>query len=291
MSRHASPSLRLRGLLVAALAVALLMAFGVPPAAAAAGDEVPEAAIDALVEDLDISAAEAGERLAAQPAQVDLADRLTDRLGDRAAGAWIDEASGDLHVNVLDAAAAREVDDAGAVPERVAHSLERLERAKAELEAATAPVGATWAVDVPTNSLVLGIPAGTRDARTRRFIAAARALDVPVRVERIAGDAATQAFYGGEAILGTTGGRCSAGFITASGSGTQYVLTAGHCTRSISNWIGDGMTIGPSVAASFPGNDYGAIRINNPAALQPVGAVVNGGGVTDIPVEVCKRFS
>jgi hypothetical protein len=157
----------------------------------------------------------------------------------------------------------------------------------------------TWAIDIPTNSLVLGIPAGACDAATRRFIATARALDVPVRVEKIAGEAVTQAFYGGEAILGASGGRCSAGFITAASSGNQYIVTAGHCTDAINTWIGDGQTIGNTAASSFPGNDYGAIRINNPSALQPVGGVVNGGGFTGItgssqvPVgaTVCKSGS
>lgn len=300
MSSYASQGRNLRRLLVTAFAVALFAALAVPPAdAASQRDDVTEAAVDALVEDLDISAAEAAERLEAQPAQAALASKLTRQLGNSAAGAWIDEASGELRVNVVDAAAAQQVRNAGATPARVDVSLGRLERAKAELDAAAAPAGATWAVDIPTNSLVLGIPAGTRDARTRQFIAAAKALDVPVRVEKIAGEAATQAFYGGEAILGSSGGRCSAGFITAASSGTQYVVTAGHCTNSSSTWRGDGQTIGNTAASSFPGNDYGAIRINNPSALQPVGAVVNGGGATDItgssqvPVgaTVCKSGS
>lgn len=75
------------------------------------------------------------------------------------------------------------------MPERVAVGLDRLEQAKAKLDAAAAPEGVTWAVDIPTNSLVLGIPVGARDAATRRFIVTARALDVPVRVEKIAGEA------------------------------------------------------------------------------------------------------
>jgi streptogrisin D len=300
MTRYVARGRNLRHLLITALAVALLAALVVPPAQAASeSDDLTSAAVAAMVDDLDISAAEAADRLAQQPAQAALAAKLTRQLGDSAAGAWIDEASGELHVNVLDASAAQQVRDAGAIAVRVDRSLDRLEQAKAELEGADAPAGVTWAVDVPNNSLVLGIPAGTRDARTRQFIAAARELDVPVRIEKIAGDAATQAFYGGEAILGSSGGRCSAGFITAAPSGNQYVVTAGHCTNSSSTWRGDGQTIGNTAASSFPGNDYGAIRINNPSALQPVGGVVNGGGFTDItgssqvPVgaTVCKSGS
>jgi streptogrisin D len=300
MSWYGTRGRSLRRLLITAFAVALLAALAVPPVGAASEqDAVTRAAVDAMVEDLDISAAEASDRLAAQPDQAALAKELTRRLGDSAAGAWIDEATGQLRVNVLDAAAAQEVRDAGAVPERVAVGLDRLEQAKAKLDAGAAPEGVTWAVDIPTSSLVLGIPAGARDAATRQLIARARALDVPVRVEKIAGEAATQAFYGGEAILGASGGRCSAGFITAASSGNQYIVTAGHCTDAINTWIGDGQTIGNTAASSFPGNDYGAIRINNPSALQPVGGVVNGGGYTDItgssqvPVgaTVCKSGS
>ena len=86
----------------------------------------------------------------------------------------------------------------------------------------------------------------------------------------------TQAFYGGQAIY-RGGSRCSAGFNTRSGSGRNYVLTAGHCTDLGSTWTtSSGQTIGPVAASSFPGNDYGAIRISNPASLDPRGGVLYG---------------
>jgi hypothetical protein len=127
MSWYGTRGRNLRRLLITAVAVTLLAALAVP-VGASEQDAVTRAAVDAMVEDLDISAAEASDRLAAQPDQAALARELTRQLGDSAAGAWIDEATGELRVNVLDAAAAREVRDAGAVPERVAVGLDRLAR-------------------------------------------------------------------------------------------------------------------------------------------------------------------
>jgi hypothetical protein len=278
MSRDAYTGWRLRRRLVPALVVALLVALVVPLPAAASAAQVSDEAVEALVDDLGISADEAKERLEAQPEQTALARRLSDQLGARAAGTWIDEATGELRVNVLDAAAARQVEAAGAAPKRVDTSLDRLERAEAELARGSIPEGAALTVDVPANALVLNIPRGSNAAG---FIADAKALGVPVRVERVAAAVVPQAFYGGQEIRGS-GWLCSAGFIAASGN-TQYVVTAGHCTELSPTWTtSSGQTIGPAAGSSFPGNDYGRIQISNPSALQPVGAVINGGGITDI---------
>jgi hypothetical protein len=61
------------------------------------------------------------------------------------------------------------------------------------------------------------------------------------------------------------------------------VLTAGHCTNLGGTWTtSSGQTIGPVAASSFPGNDFGAIRISNPAALDPRGGVLYNGAFRDI---------
>ena len=63
----------------------------------------------------------------------------------------------------------------------------------------------------------------------------------------------------------------------------NYVLTAGHCTDLGGTWTtSSGQTIGPVAASSFPGNDYGAIRISNPASLDPRGGVLHNGAFRDI---------
>jgi hypothetical protein len=125
--------------------------------------------------------------------------------------------------------------------------------------------------------VLVSVPAG----RGAAFLAKARSFGAAVRVERTPA-VQTQAFYGGQAIL-HNGSRCSAGFNTRSGSGRNYVLTAGHCTNLGGTWTtSSGQTIGPVAASSFPGNDYGAIRISNPAALDPRGGVLDNGAFRDI---------
>jgi streptogrisin D len=212
---------------------------------------------------------------AADPAAT--ADRLTKALGPQAAGAYLDGA-GRLTVNVLGARAAAQVRAAGATPKLVTRSMAGLERVKASLDAAAgAPVGSSWGVDVASNTVLVSVPAG----RGAAFVAKARSFGSAVRVQHTRA-VQTQAFYGGQAIY-RGGSRCSAGFNTRSGSGRNYVLTAGHCTNLGGTWTtSGGQTIGPVAASSFPGNDFGAIRISNPAALDPRGGVLNGGAFQDI---------
>jgi streptogrisin D len=219
----------------------------------------------------------AGAALGAATDTAATADRLTRALGAQGAGAYLD-ASGRLTVNVLGARAAAQVRAAGATPRLVARSAARLQRVKASLDAAgNAPVGASWGVDVPSNTVLVTVPAG----RGAAFVAEARSFGAAVRVERTRA-VQTQAFYGGQAIL-HGGSRCSAGFNTRSGSGRNYVLTAGHCTNLGGTWTtSSGQTIGPVAASSFPGNDFGAIRISNPAALDPRGGVLDYGAFRDI---------
>ena len=128
-----------------------------------------------------------------------------------------------------------------------------------------------------TNTVLVSVPAG----RGAAFLAKARSFGAAVRVQR--GPAVqTQAFYGGQAIL-HNGSRCSAGFLTRSGSGRTYVLTAGHCANLGGTWTtSSGQTIGPVAASSFPGNDFGAIRVSNPTALDPRGGVLDRGAFRDI---------
>ena len=222
-------------------------------------------------------AASAAPRGASAPDVAATADRLTRSLGAQAAGAYLD-ASGRLTVNVLGARAAAQVRAAGATPRLVTRSGATLGRVQAALNAAgSPPVGASWGVDLASNTVLVSVPAG----RGAAFVARARSFGAAVRVERTPA-VQTQAFYGGQAIY-RGGSRCSAGFNTRSVSGRNYVLTAGHCTDLGGTWTtSGGRTIGPVAASSFPGNDYGAIRINNRASLDPRGGVLHNGAFRDI---------
>jgi streptogrisin D len=268
------------------LAALLLVAAGLLAAPAAGAAPARDAAwrpaeVVSVARQLGVTRAEAARRLDAQASQGALADRLTRSLGGRAAGAFVD-AGGALVVNVLDRGAATQVTASGAKARMVTRSLAGLERIKRALDRTRGAAGSAWSVDLASNSVLVSVPAGARDAGTAALLARARSYGSAVRVERLAGAVRPHAFYGGQAIL-RGGSRCSAGFNTRSGSGNRYVLTAGHCTNLGGTWrTSGGQTIGPVAASSFPGNDYGAIRISNPTALDPRGGVLSNGSFVDI---------
>ena len=283
------PGRRVR-LSVAALAVAAAAALMAPAAQAArpaAAQAAPSgwstAMVDSMARSFSLTHAQAVQRLQAEASAQATAGRLSRTLGARAAGSFIDSASGALVVNVLDFAAAAQVRAGGATPRVVRHSMARLDQVKAALDRVRGATGTSWAVDVQSNAVVVNLPRGSGGAGTAALLAKARSFGSAVRVVRTAGPVSTQAFFGGQAIL-TGGSRCSAGFITrVPASGNQYVVTAGHCTNIGTNWTtSSGQTIGATAASRFPGDDFGAIRIANPAALQPQGGVLNNGAFQDI---------
>lgn len=77
---------------------------------------------------------------------------------------------------------------------------------------------------------------------------------------------AGDAIYGGQY-------RCSLGFNVVAG-GTYYFLTAGHCGKVANTWYtnaGHTTLIGPTVSASFPGDDYALVRYANTSLSHPGG--------------------
>ncbi|THA23756.1 serine protease [Streptomyces sp. RKND-216] len=78
-------------------------------------------------------------------------------------------------------------------------------------------------------------------------------------------DASSQTIAPGDPIF-SGGARCTAGFNVTDGTDV-FIVTAGHCTSVGSTWYADPqltVPIGPTVSSSFPGNDYGLIRYDNP---------------------------
>ncbi|WP_242908296.1 S1 family peptidase [Actinomadura terrae] len=196
-----------------------------------------------------------------------LADQLTSRLGGQQAGTYVDGA-GDLVVNVTSAAAAQQVRASGAKARVVKHGLAPLTASKTTLDRLAGTDGTTglaWGVDVISNAVVVSVPQGDNDAATTAFVKRARALGDTVQIKRVA--AAPRLTLGpGEAIL-TGGSRCSVSAIGTKG-GTEYVVTAGHCTNIGSTWTtSGGQTVGTRQASSFPGNDYGTIRKTGSVSL------------------------
>lgn len=230
----------------------------------------------------------------AQPASItqnkaELADRLTRQLGGNAAGAYLDRASGSLVVNVTSADAARQVRAAGAQPRTVDDSIRKLRRIQNALDRAGGVTGASWGVDVQTNSVVVNVPRGRDDARTRAFLRRASSYGDAVRIERVPGAVRPMLLRPGDAIH-TSGSRCSAAF-TVRGQ-NEYVLTAGHCTDIGNRWTtSSGQLIGNTALSSFPGNDYGFIQVANPGALGATNGSISRIGRPPVGSQVCKRGS
>lgn len=201
---------------------------------------------------------EARERVAAQDEQSATAQRLEDRLGARAAGSYIDQGSGDLVITVTDPAAVRQVRAAGAVARQVEHSGAALEKARRTVES-HARDGAgqvtSWYTDVDSNTVVVTVPQGPRDADTRAFLQRARAAG-PVTVVEQAGQVRTQAnLYGGQQIE-FSGFVCSVGFNAFDSAGRPVFTTAGHCAEGNQSFTRNGTYLGQTRGWSFPGNDY-----------------------------------
>src|SRR5690606_34689187 len=75
-------------------------------------------------------------------------------------------------------------------------------------------------------------------------------------------------------------GRCSLGFNVRSSSGTEYFVTAGHCTQAAGTWYGNSARtqgLGSTAGPSFPGTAYGVVRYT--ASVTPPGTA-NGVDIT-----------
>ena len=124
---------------------------------------------------------------------------------------------------------------------------------------------AGWGVDVVTNAVVIDVV-----GRASAALAFARAAGAPgdaIRIEHVAERPRLYSnLIGGQEIFNASG-RCSLGFSARLG-GTRYVLTAGHCTAlDGTTWRQGSTTFGSTATSSFPGDDYGTIRVTNAAAL------------------------
>ncbi|EAQ00897.1 putative secreted serine protease [Janibacter sp. HTCC2649] len=219
------------------------------PLAVDSGDSVAEMSAQWLATEEGLSLETARDRVAAQEGLSRTATSLETSLGAKAVGTWIDQATGVLHVNVTDAAAASTVRSAGASARVVSADKSRL--AASEKAATTVAGKDTIAsyVDPVTNKVILTVPADRVEA-TRAKIA-----DPSVTVEGTQAKVSTQAnVYGGQQIE-FSGYVCSLGF-NATKAGAPVFITAGHCGEGYQTFSKNGTTLGKTQAFSFPGNDY-----------------------------------
>ncbi|MGH3329312.1 MAG: S1 family peptidase [Streptomycetales bacterium] len=270
-SRHSGRLPRVR--LVAAVGAAVAgLGLAVPQAGAAVASSdttgyaasAKSAATKALTSDAGIGVAAAERRIEAQGAQAALAGRLVDRLGQNAAGAYFDSATGDLMVNVVNAEAAETVRTAGARTRVVDHSTAELGAITTEMNSHTGVPNTSWGTDTAANQVVLTLGKGVSSAEAAELLAVARQHRDAVRVEWTS-DRFRSYDSGGYPIFTGSGSRCSLGFNVTGG----FMLTAGHCTEGFPTWFNfQNAFIGPTVNSSFPGNDYGRIR-NDGGISQP----------------------
>ncbi|MEQ4301931.1 S1 family peptidase [Plantactinospora sp. B6F1] len=216
---------------------------------------------------------------AAPVATPEAATALSERLGARSAGTYLDD-DGKMVVTVTDEAAARQVRAAGATPRVVTRGSAELARVTAELDRSARIPGTAWYVDPVTNQVAVEVDSTVTGAKLARIKAVIARFGGAVRIQSIPGTLSTT-ISGGQAIY-TSRSRCSLGFNVRSGS-TYYFLTAGHCTNAGANWSASsgGSVIGTRAGSSFPGNDYGIVRYASGIAQQP-GDVYLYGGYRDI---------
>lgn len=281
---------------ISAAAGALALGLFAPAAAASASvpsvegysDIVADEAISTLTSERGISETAAANLLRVQQKSVEALDQVRSTLAGDLVGQHI-AADGTPVVTVATQAAAAKAEAEGVTAEIAQYSTEQLDAARTKLEAIPAAAHTSLGLDPAENQLVLTIGEKAADSAAAELTETAAKLGEAVRVEHVAGGM-RKSIYNGEAITGG-GSRCSAGFNVNDGS-QDYILDAGHCTGGVAEW-----NVGPSVDASFPGNDYGLIR--NDTGSAP-GAVTLWNGSTQaissaadatVGQDICKSGS
>ncbi|MEU0084357.1 S1 family peptidase [Streptomyces sp. NPDC006274] len=276
-------------------------AVGAGPAAASAtpapAPRLSTGLLEAMQRDLGLDEAGAKARLAAEKKAATVEGKAQRAAGKAFGGSWFDAGTGRLTVAVTDSGRAGAVRATGADVRLVAHSANRLDSVKAEIDALKAPAGvSSWHVDPKANRVVVNVVASERaDNDVRAFLDRARDAG-PVAVQETS--EAPRPF-----AAGTVGGdpyytgnvRCSIGFSVHGG-----FVTAGHCGRAgaaVRGW--DGTHIGHFQGSSFPGDDYAWVNVGSGWWTVPVvlgwGTVpdqlVRGSAEAPIGASVCRSGS
>ncbi|MET7763371.1 S1 family peptidase [Streptomyces sp. NPDC005393] len=132
--------------------------------------------------------------------------------------------------------------------------------------------GTAWYVDKATNTLVVTADSTVSKSEIAKIKSTAGTSADAIEVKRTPGKI-QKLISGGDAIYASSW-RCSLGFNVRNSSGTNYFVTAGHCTDGAGTWwsnSGHTTTIGPTVGSSFPTNDYGLVQYSG--SVTPSGTV------------------
>ncbi|MEV0081989.1 S1 family peptidase [Saccharopolyspora sp. NPDC050642] len=253
---------------VAALTMPATATETAPPAAEAA------TLLDAMQRDFGLDRDQALQRLDQEAAAAQADERLSGALGSTYGGAYFDPALGKLVVGVTDQARFDEVRAAGAEPKLVIYSIEQLNGVVEglNLRSSIAPKGVSgWYVDGKVNSVVVTTRPGTAPDAAR-FVHTSGVITDAVRVTESLENPRTYAdVIGGNAYYIGSGSRCSVGFSVQGG-----FVTAGHCGS-----VGDSTSqpTGRFEGSSFPGNDYGWVRVGSADTPRPLVNRYNGSTV------------
>lgn len=256
----------------------------------------------AMQRDLGISASQLNQYLSVEQSATLQAKNAETRLGRHYAGSWIERASDGSFKVVAGSTMARDARVGPGMDIRpVRHSLASLNSAKSRLDmlqsqGTKAPKGVyTWSIDLPSNSVTLGIAPGSEQAAVD-FVARSGADADTVRFQTMyAPPELHMAVKGGYGYLQDAAGggltACSVGFPVTQGS-TQGYVTAGHCGRAgsavyyePSQWT-RGVRLGAFRASRFPapgqsGPDYAWVALSSNHSLSPN---VYGWGNSDVRV-------
>ncbi|MFC5287448.1 alpha-lytic protease prodomain-containing protein [Actinokineospora guangxiensis] len=270
----------------AGLATAIAM---VPSATAGqhapAVEETQSSILAAMSRDLRISPEQAQRRLATEHSAARTDAALKSLLGAGYGGAWMDATGSTLTVAVTDARHAGKVRALGATPTTVTRSAAQLDKAKASLDAKAsgAPESVPgWYVDVTDNQVVVLAHKGGESAAA----AWAKGAGVSAKVLTSTEDPRPYIDVIGGNSYSFGGSRCSVGFSVEGG-----FVTAGHCGGTGTRTSNPGGTVAGS---SFPGNDYGWVRVdagNTPRPLvnrYPGTVPVAGSQEAPVGASVCR---
>ncbi|TXH77452.1 MAG: S1 family peptidase [Lysobacteraceae bacterium] len=249
-------------LVTAPLALATLLTFG----SAMAADMDP-ALKSAMQRDLGLSELQLGQYIKAERLAQQQEKALQRQLGRDYAGSWIERQADGSFKFVVATTSARPLNAAGVESRQARHSLASLDGAKGRLDTllaqgAKVPKGVYgWYVDLPTNSVVVSVGAGSEKTAID-FVAVSGIAADTVRFE-IADEQPSLRMdvLGGYGILRNPGDgylyACSVGF-SVTQNGNPGFATAGHCGTAgevtyyePSQWT-LGVRLGTYAASNFP---------------------------------------
>jgi len=277
--------------------LAMVHGFSTAAEAAQADDSASPEIISAMQRDLGLSEVQVKRRLAFEAAAPRIESALKAEMGNRFGGAWVNKDGSQLIVGVTNEADAALVRSAGAEPQLVSRTLEKLDQVKAELDRNMQSAGPdihSWYVDVTTNSVVvLAAESALFSPSVANFVALAGKDSGMIQV--VPSAEAPQTFYnlvGGQAYYINGSSRCSIGFAVTVGG----FVTAGHCGGYGASTTGyNGVAQGTFQGSSFPGNDYAWVRTNtswtSTSMVNGTTTRVAGSTVAPVGSSICRSGS